>query len=164
MYRTILSLFLILAAFTAAATEPTTKRDTQGYSGACQGATVADDSRITRDSLFGLNRTNSPVLVICSPVIDTSQNGSAAFGVTFSNTGARVVTVTCTARISTVGAGGTRLFTRSVMVNPQSHGGLSWASADVGEGKTYRGGQVGITCALPTGVALSNVWTRSVGN
>lgn len=163
MYRITLSLFLVAVTFAASATEPRTKRDTTGFPGACN-AVAADAGLLLDDPLWSLNTGSRPATVNCSARIDTSQNGSHAFGVTFSNTRAVPVTVNCTARISTAGPGGPRNFTRSVTVAARGHGGLTWSVLDLGEGKTFIGGQVGFRCALPPGVALSNVWTQSVAN
>jgi len=160
MHRTTIALVLLACTFTAHATEPQPKRVTQGYAGACQSP---DAARITQDGLSGL--ATAPARVLCSPGIDTSQNGTTALGLTLTNTRTdRALALSCTAKISTAKPGPQVLVPRTVMVSPRTHGALAWASKDVGEGKTFRGGQIGITCTLPAGVALSNVWTQSVAN
>lgn len=164
MHRTTLALFLLACSLTAHATEPQVKRTTTGFAGACQAAN-GDEGRIRRGALFGTNTSTAPARVHCSPDVDTSQNGAKRFGLTISNlhaVSARVIT--CTAEVSTVGPGRQLLITRSVIVNPRGHADIAWGSLELGEGKTFLGGQVGVTCTLPPATAVSNVWTQAVSN
>lgn len=165
MYRTAPRITLALGlfvSFAAHATEPQTKTVTQGYAGACQGASLADESRIARGALRGT--ATATARVICSPGIDSSENGTLAFGVSFGNSSAVNAVVTCTAEVSTAAPGAPKLHARSVMVSPKGHAGVEWTAPATGEGRTFRGGQSGVTCTLPAGVSVSNVWTRSVAN
>jgi hypothetical protein len=159
----LLAALLASLAFTAsAATAPNTlpKEDVVGAPGACHGSTWADVQRL-RYSALSVS-TAYTANVACSPRIDVSQNGSTAFGAVLSNGTDSALTMTCTALISS-GGNGARAFTRSVIVDAHNAKRITWYAADMGFTTLY-GGQVGFTCTLRPGTALSWIWSTGTSN
>lgn len=139
------------------------KEDITGYAGACQPGSDADGARLLRDPLWVRNVGAVDARVICSPRIDTSQNGTTKFGALFHNTRDVNIVVTCVGRINQV-SGGSVSITRSVLISPKKHQRIAWEAGDLGLRKTFIGGQAGFSCSLPPGVALQWVWTQAVAN
>jgi hypothetical protein len=106
---------------------------------------------------------NQGASVACSPRVDSSQNGTTAFGAVLSNTRLDTRTVTCTAYFNSNG-NGVQAITRSVMVGPRLNKRIAWyAYEDTGE-RVIVGGQLGLQCTLPPGMAIQWVWTQGVAN
>jgi hypothetical protein len=165
MYRSLLlSLTLAFVALPAFAGSTYPNEDIEGYAGACQPASDLDSTRLLRDPLWIRNHTlTGKANVICSPAVDTSQQGTTAFGAVLNNTQGITRTVTCVAKISQV-SGGTVKIPRSVIVDPRGHARIGWYAQDLDFKKVLIGGQAGFTCTLPPGMALQWVWTTSVSN
>jgi hypothetical protein len=163
----LLALALLATALPALASDPRPgelpKADNQGASGACTPVTVADHARLAVHPFWFRNTSGQSAEVACSPRVDSSQNGTTAFGAVLSNTRLDTRTVTCTAYFNSNG-NGVQAITRSVMVGPRLNKRIAWyAYEDTGE-RVIVGGQLGLQCTLPPGMAIQWVWTQGVAN
>jgi len=151
---------LAILCCTAQASETIIGDHNQSAAGACQSVKPGD-ARLRLNALWVQNISQESAQVACSPLIDTSSNGTTKFGGVINNTQNSNRTVTCVAAINTGGSGPIYI-TRSVIVGYKEHAVITWSASDLGANRTLVGGQAGFTCTMPPGTTLQYIWSQSV--
>ena len=124
--------------------------------GVCQGALPAFDGLIRKRPLAVQNEDTSPAFVTCS---FTSQGRTTGFSQYVNAIGGAAVVISCTA-VTGWATGTNQFVTKTVTAGPgPSQRELAWSPSDFG-GTTTLPNFVSLSCNLPPGAALNDVWFR----